>query len=310
MGTQVTSDAAQSRPAPSLRSDRVPLGIAFMMGATLLFAISQALSKLEVANYSFAEVLFFRAFGSLLICALLILPRGGLAVFRTQRFGAHAARNALQTGSQSLMLIALSMMPLAGVVAINFSAPLFAAVLAAIWLREKIGTARAVALVVGFFGVLLVASPGASSFSVGAIFAIANAVTYGSVMTVVRGMSATESVETLTMHQMVFLTVFFALALPIFGFAWPANSTDWLILLGNGVLNGIGQYWWTRALSLAPPAALGPYYYFLLVWAMILGFLMWGDIPTLTLIAGSVIVVGSGLFLLWHESGKKPLPAD
>ena len=157
---------------------------------------------------------------------------------------------------------------------------------------------------------LLVASPGASSFSVGAIFAIANAVTYGSVMTVVRGMSATESVETLTMHQMVFLTVFFALALPIFGFAWPANSTDWLILLGNGVLNGIGQYWWTRALSLAPPAALGPYYYFLLVWAMILGFLMWGDIPTLTLIAGSAIVVGSGLFLLWHESGKKPLPAD
>jgi drug/metabolite transporter (DMT)-like permease len=80
--------------------------------------------------------------------------------------------------------------------------------------------------------------------------------------------------------------------------------------LANGILNGIGQYWWTRALSLAPPAALGPYYYFLLVWAMILGFLMWGDVPTLMLIAGSVIVVGSGLFLLWHESGKKPLPVD
>jgi drug/metabolite transporter (DMT)-like permease len=80
--------------------------------------------------------------------------------------------------------------------------------------------------------------------------------------------------------------------------------------LANGILNGIGQYWWTRALSLAPPAALGPYYYFLLVWAMILGFLMWGDVPTLMLIAGSAIVVGSGLFLLWHESGKKPLPVD
>jgi drug/metabolite transporter (DMT)-like permease len=293
-----------------LRRDRIPLGIAFMMGATLLFAICQALSKWEVASYSFAEVLFFRAFGSLIICSILILPRRGLGVFHTQRLGAHAARNALQTTSQSLMLIALSMMPLAGAVAINFSSPLFAAVLAAIFLREKIGGARAVALVVGFLGVLLVASPGASSFNIGAIFAIANAAAYGSLMTMVRGMSATESAETLTMYQMVFLTAFFALALPIFGFATPKTGTDWLILFANGILNGIGQYWWTRALSLAPPAALGPYYYFLLVWAMILGFLMWGDVPTLMLIAGSAIVVGSGLFLLWHESGKKPLPAD
>lgn len=310
MEAQVTSQAARSRPAPSLRRDRIPLGIAFMMGATLLFAICQALSKWEVASYSFAEVLFFRAFGSLIICSILILPRRGLGVFHTQRLGAHAARNALQTTSQSLMLIALSMMPLAGAVAINFSSPLFAAVLAAICLREKIGGARAVALVVGFLGVLLVASPGASSFNMGAIFAIANAVAYGSVMTMVRGMSATESAETLTMHQMVFLTALFALALPIFGFATPKTDTDWLILFANGILNGVGQYWWTRALSLAPPAALGPYYYFLLVWAMILGFLMWGDVPTLMLIAGSAIVVGSGLFLLWHESGKKALPAD
>jgi drug/metabolite transporter (DMT)-like permease len=61
---------------------------------------------------------------------------------------------------------------------------------------------------------------------------------------------------------------------------------------------------------MSPPAALGPYYYFSLVCAMILGFLFWGDVPTLTLVAGSAIVVGSGLFLLWHESGRKLVPAD
>jgi drug/metabolite transporter (DMT)-like permease len=77
-----------------------------------------------------------------------------------------------------------------------------------------------------------------------------------------------------------------------------------------GVLNGFGQYWWTRALSLAPPSAVGPFYYFSLVWAIVLGYLFWGDIPTLTLLAGSGIVVGSGLFLLWRESGKRALPAD
>ena len=81
-------------------------------------------------------------------------------------------------------------------------------------------------------------------------------------------------------------------------------------MIGAGVLNGFGQYWWTRSLSFAPPAAVGPFYYFSLVWAMVLGFVFWGDMPTLALLAGSAIVVGSGLFLLWHESGKKPLPAD
>jgi drug/metabolite transporter (DMT)-like permease len=307
MGTPATSDTGESRA--TARRDRVPLGIAFMIGATLLFAASQALSKWQVETYSFAEVLLFRALGSLVICALLILPRRGFAVFRTRRLGAHAARNALQTTSQSLMLVALSMMPLAGVIAINFSAPLFATLLAAVWLHERIGPARGLALVVGFFGVLLVASPDASSFNIGIAFALANAVSYGSVTTVVRGLSATESAETLTMYQMVFLTLFFAIATAIFGFAWP-TGVDWTVLLGNGAINGIGQYWWTRALSLAPPAALGPYYYFSLVWAIILGFLFWGDVPTLTLVAGSAIVVGSGLFLLWHESGRKLVPAD
>ena len=63
-------------------------------------------------------------------------------------------------------------------------------------------------------------------------------------------------------------------------------------MLGNGVINAVGQYWWTRALSLAPPSAVGPFYYFMLVWSAALGFVFWGDMPTLALFAGSAIVVG------------------
>jgi drug/metabolite transporter (DMT)-like permease len=289
------------------RSDHVPLGILYMLGATLMFAASAALTKWQVASYSFAEVLFFRGFGSLAVCSALILPRTGLAVFRTRRLRGHVTRNAAQGMAQSFIVIALSLMPLASVMAINFSAPLFAALFAAIWLHEKVGRARGLALVVGFLGVLLVASPGADSFRIGAIFAIANAVTYGSVTAAVRGMTTTESAETLTMYQMVLLTAFFALALPFFGFAWPDNH-DLTALLVNGVFNGVGQYLWTRSLTLAPPAAVGPFYYFSLVWAMVLGFLFWGDVPSLALLAGSAVVVGSGLFLLWHESGRKVPP--
>lgn len=302
----MSTDQRTQRTLPA-RSDRVPLGILLMLGATVTFAASQALSKWQVESYPVAEVLFFRAFFSLLVCAVLILPWHGLGVFRTRRLGAHVGRNFTQTVAQVCILIALSLMPIASAVAINFSTPLFATLFAAIWLKEKVGLARAFALIAGFFGVLIVASPGADTFRIGALYAVANAVLYGSVTTAVRGMSATESPETLTMYQMVFLSLFFGLALPVFGFVWPSTTTDWLGLVLNGVINGVGQYWWTRSLAMAPPSAVGPFYYFTLVWAMLLGFVFWGDIPTLALLAGSAVVVGSGLFLLWHESGRKPV---
>lgn len=296
------------RPALSLRADRVPLGILYMLGATVMFAVSSGLAKWQVETYSFVEVLFFRASASLVVCAVLILPRTGLAAFRTRRLRDHAGRSATQATAQSLIIIAFGLMPLAGAVAINFASPLFATLFAAIWLKEKVGLARAAALAAGFLGVVLVAAPGAESFRIGALFALGNAVLFGSVTAAVRGMTQTESTETLTLYQMLFMTIFFGLALPFF-FTMP-SAYDALFLVANGAINAVGQYWWTRSLSLAPPAAVGPFYYFSLVWAIIIGFLYWGDLPTLALLAGSAIVVGSGLFLLWHESGKKPLPAE
>src|SRR5665647_2506986 len=241
----------------------------YMLGATVMFAISSALAKWQVANYSFVEVLFFRAAASLVVVAAIILPRTGWIVFRTKRLLDHAGRSATQATAQSLIIIAFGLMPLAGAVAINFASPLFATLFAALWLKEKVGLARAAALVAGFVGVLLVAAPGADSFRLGALFALGNAVLFGSVTAAVRGMTVTESAETLTLYQMVFLAIFFAVAMPIFGFSWP-TGLDLTVMLVNGLFNALGQYWWTRSLSFAPPAAVGPFYYFSLVWAMVL----------------------------------------
>ena len=292
---------------PSLnpsRSDRVPLGILYMLGATVMFAVSSALSKWQVGKYSFDEVLFFRAIASLATVAAIVLPRTGISVFRTKRLTDHFGRSVTQPVAQSCIIVAFGLMPLGGAIAINFSSPLFATLLAAFWLKERIGLARGGAMLVGFFGVLLVAAPGADTFRIGALFALANAVLYGSVTAAVRGMTITESAETLTMYQMVFLALFFALGLPIFGFIWPTNQ-DATAMLANGVINAVGQYWWTRSLTMAPPAAIGPFYYFSLVWALLLGLVFWGEVPTMPLIAGSAVVVGSGLFLIWHESRRR-----
>jgi drug/metabolite transporter (DMT)-like permease len=290
------------------RIDHVPLGVLFMLGASVMFAVSSGIAKWQVSLYPFVEVLWFRAIGSLAICLVLILPRSGFTVFRTKRLRDHAGRSVTQAVAQCCLVIAFLLMPLAGAVAINFSAPLFATLFAAIWLKEKVGLARAAALAAGFLGVLLVAAPGADSFRIGALFALGNAVLFGSVTAAVRGMTITESAETLTVYQVVFLAIFFTIALPFF-FVAPTPA-DAGAMLANGVINGLGQYWWTRSLSLAPPSAVGPFYYFMLVWSIIIGFLFWGDVPTIALLAGSAIVVASGLFLLWHESGKKRMVAE
>ena len=288
------------RPA---RQERIPLGIAFMLGASVLFAVSSAVSKWLVATYPIGEVLFTRALGGLLFASLLILPRMGLAVFRTHHLHQHAMRSVSQSMSQTFILIAFSLMPLASAVAINFSAPLFATLASILLFKERVGRARWAALIVGFGGVLLVTQPGVGAFQIGSLFALANAVLYGTVTAGVRGMTATESTETLTMYQMVMLAGVFALLLP-FGMVTP-SWTDALALGLNGIGNGIGQYWWTRALHLAPTSAVAPFNYFSLVWAMMLGFAVWGDVPTASLLLGSAIVVASGLALYWRELKRR-----
>jgi drug/metabolite transporter (DMT)-like permease len=285
------------------RREHVPLGILYMVGATIVFSGSSAASKWLVATYPVGEVLFTRTAIALAACALFILPRTGLAPFRTRRLSHHVMRSVSQGFSQTFLLIAFSLMPLAGAIAINFSAPLFATLVSALLLKETVGLARWSALLVGFCGVLIVANPGTETFQIGALFALANAVLYGSVTAAVRGMTATESAETLTLYQLTLLTLFFSLMLPL-GWITPTPAdAAWIAF--NGIANAAGQYWWTRALHLAPASAVAPFYYLALIWASILGFAIWGEVPTIPLIVGSAVVVASGMFLLWRESSAR-----
>jgi len=283
--------------------DNVPLGILWMVAATVLLALAAAIAKWQAAIYPVGEIMFFRSLSGLIFCALIVLPVSGFAVFSTGRPGAHMARGLSQAVSQTFTVIAVSLMPLAGAVAISFSAPLWAALLSILWLKERAGAVRWCVLLTGFSGVLIVTHPGADAFQIGALFALANAVMYGSVTVAVRGMTATESPNTLLMWQMTTMAVCHSFLL-LFGFKWP-TAADAVMLAVGGVANAAAQYAWTRALLLAPASAVSPFYYLMLVWAMVFGFIIWGDVPTLGLAIGSAIVVASGLFLLWHESQRR-----
>src|SRR5580704_1827271 len=219
----------------AMAKDDVPRGIMAMIGASLLFAISSAIAKSQVATYPLGEVMALRSLSSFFVCAAVILPVTGLSVFATPRPRDHLARGLSQAISQTFTIIAFSLMPLAGAIAINFSAPLWTALLSIIWLKERAGPARWTALLSGFFGVLIVANPGSDSLTIGALFALGNAVMFATVTVAVRGMTKTESANTLLMWQMVTLAIFHSTLLG-FGFRWPSLA-DAAMLMVSGAAN-------------------------------------------------------------------------
>jgi len=299
-GPTLTAAGGIDRKQGKTRSDDVPRGIVCMVIATILFSGASAASKWLVGVYPVGEVLCLRSFASLIAGAAMILPVSGLSAFATHRPRDHLARGLSQAISQFCLLFAFSLMPLAGAVAINFSAPLFAALVSIIWLKERAGFARGAALVIGFVGVLIVTNPGRNSLTLGALFALTNAVMYGTVTVTVRGMTRTESANTLVIWQLAVLAFFHSFLL-LFGWRSP-SVIDAAMLFGTGFTNAIGQWFWTKALHLAPAPAVTPFYYLMLVWALMFGFFIWGDIPSASLLVGSAIVVMTGLFLFLREA--------
>src|SRR5271167_2141799 len=282
------------------RTEDVPRGIVMMIVATFLFAGASAASKWLVGVYPVGEVLFLRSLSSFMAGAVVILPVSGLSVYATHRPRDHILRGLSQTISQAALLIAFSLMALAGAVAINFSAPLFAAVISIVWLKEPAGFVRGAALLIGFVGVLIVTNPGANSLTLGALFALINAVMYGTDNVAVRGMARTESANTLVMWQLSVLAFFHSFLL-FFGWHWP-TPLHAAMLFGTGFTNALGQWFWTKSLHLAPAPAVTPFYYLMLVWALVFGFLIWGEVPSSALLIGSAIVVATGLFLFLREA--------
>jgi len=308
--TAAGAPIAREKPAPAIgRREDVPRAIVLMVLTTILFAGASAASKWLVGLYPVGEVLFLRSLSSLIAGAVMILPVSGLSAFATKRPRDHFLRSLSQAISQLSLLLAFSLMPLAGVVAINFSSPLFAALVSIVWLKERAGLARWAALLTGFVGVLIVTDPGANSLTLGALFALINAIMYGSVTVAVRGMTRSESANTLVIWQLSVLAVLHAFLL-FFGWRWPTPLAA-VMLFGTGFTNAIGQWLWTRSLHLAPAAAVTPFYYLMLVWSLVIGFLVWGDVPSVSLLIGSAIVVLTGLFLFLREARlqRRPPPS-
>lgn len=295
-----------------LRHD-IRRGALCMLAAHALFTAMGAIVKHLADHIPVIELMFFRSVFALPV-VLLICARSGGATLRTRRFGGHALRACTGIAAQTLGFYALGVLPLAEQVALGYTQPLFVTILAIPFLGEQVGLHRWSAVLLGFCGVLLIAAGQGVEMGVGSgaaspalLLGIAAGVAQGmfSALTtlLVRQLSATESSSTITLWQSLLMGAYSLVLLP---FVWVTPGwVDLGLLIMIGLVGGTAQWLLTEAWASAQVSAVAPYSYSALLWSMALGWIVFGDLPGLAMLAGSGLIVVAGLYILHRELVRK-----
>jgi drug/metabolite transporter (DMT)-like permease len=285
------------------RADNSARGVLLMSFAAFLWVLHDAISKWLVEDYSIYQVLLVRTLFSLLPIAIVVRREGGYPRLRGSRVWVCLGRGCLAVASFSLFLAALPEMALAEVFAIVMSAPLLISALSALLLKERVGPRRWIAVLVGFSAVLVMVRPGGNLAAAGALYVLASVVVYSLAMILTRRLGSTESAGAMTFYSaLVFLGVG-VIAAP---FTWkPPGATAMLLMAATGVLAGSAQYCMTEAFRIAPPSVVAPFEYTSLIWAMLLGFIVWDDVPGALVLASAGVVIVSGIYVLHDEVAER-----
>ena len=247
------------------------------------------------------EIVFFRNAFAFVPVLIYVSRTSGFAVLKTRRPLGHLTRSVVGLVGMVCGFTAVSLLPLTQSTALNFSSPLFMTALSALILREPVGRHRWAAVAIGFVGVLIMVHPDPRHFAgVGVIFALVSAVGAAGAMIAIREIGRTEPGPTIVFY---FTLAGAALGLASLPFGWRIPDLATLgLLVGAGLLGGVGQLLLTEALRRAPVAVVAPFDYTQLVWASILGFLVWGETPQALTLAGAVVVAASGVYILYRET--------
>lgn len=275
------------------------LGILIMCAGVLCLALGDAVSKWLGATYDPIQIIFFRTLISLPLIALLARLNGGWAALRTRRPGVHLLRGLIFAGTMFCFVTGLTLLPLAETTAIAFAAPLFVTLLSGPLLKERVEAVPFAASLVGFAGVLIVVRPGASGFQWGALIVVGAAVCYALMMITARRYGGKERLWAMVFYATLVPLVVSALLLP--GVWRTPQGIHWLGFLCSGVL-GVGAVSFiTLAFRYAPAALAAPFDYTAMVWAVLLGWWLWGEVPDLWVFVGAGVIIASGVAIALHE---------
>jgi drug/metabolite transporter (DMT)-like permease len=283
-------------------------GIALKICATFVFVVMGVLVKALGETIPTGQLVFARSFFAFLPLAVFLAWRGELRdAFRVTRPGLHALRVAAGASGMLLGFAALAYLPLTEQVAIGYAMPIFTVVFAVVLLREVVRVYRWTAVGIGLFGVGLIlwphllslASRGADATSIGAMLAFAAAIVSAVATICVRLLTLTESVGSIILYFTIGTTLVGLATLP---FGWVApGPLEIAGLVAVGVLGGLGQILHTMAYRHGDASLIAPFEYASLLWATLLGFLFFRDVPAWNVIVGALIVIAAGVFVILRE---------
>jgi drug/metabolite transporter (DMT)-like permease len=285
--------------APDTPRSRL-LGIGLVSLTFFCFALLDAGAKWLVASLPVAVVVFLRFFTHVVFTTLLLAPRHGRALLRTRRPALQLLRAAFLPVMTGLNFWALQHLQLAETGSIQFSVPILVALFAAPLLRERLDAGRWSAIVAGFVGVLVILRPGTEGFHPALLVAFANAVLYALFNLLTRHLAAYDTAETTQFYAGIVATL---AAAPFALLAWqaPASWREWTVAAAIGISGGLGHYFLALAHRHAPASVLAPFLYQQILWMVLFGYLVFGDIPQAPVVAGAAIVIASGAYLLARE---------
>jgi drug/metabolite transporter (DMT)-like permease len=287
-------------PAPA------PLvGIALMCLAVMSFALTDTTAKWLSAHINVLIVVWARYVIHFALSLVVFNPWTVPGLMRTQRPGLQIVRSALLFATTALNFTSLQFLQLDQTVSIMFSIPFFVALFAGPLLGERVGLERWLAIIVGFAGILLVVRPGAGGIHPAAILSLVAAATYALYSITTRMLARTDASKTTLFYTALVGSVVASIPLP---FVWETPRDPVVIgaMLGLGAVAGAGHFVLILAHARAPAATLAPYIYTQILSMIALGWLVFGQVPSLWTLAGAAIVIASGAYLLVRDAQMRP----
>lgn len=298
---KVTKGAARNAAARTpLPANARLIGIALMCGATVFFTGIDTSAKYLNQYMDTVQVVWARYLGAFLVGCLFVNPISVPGLTRTMRPWLQLGRSVLLLLSTILNVFALRYLQLDETMSILFATPLLVALLSIPILGETIGPRRWAAIIVGFIGILIITRPGLGHMHPAAFLTVVGTFCFALYNISTRILSETDSSGTTLFYSNLFGAVVMSLAVP-FVWTWPKDLFQIGILVLMGACGAIGHYLLILAHRLAPASILAPFIYTQLIWVTVSGYLVFGDLPNHWTLVGAIIVVASGLYLLYRE---------
>ncbi|WP_170984508.1 DMT family transporter [Rhodoligotrophos defluvii] len=273
--------------------------ILFALAAIFCLCTLDVLVKWLAARYSIPQIIFLRYIGGLCLALAVAHGSGGFGQFRTRRLSGHLTRAVFNLITMLLFYYALRALPLADAVAIAFAAPLFMTLLSIGLLGERVGIYRWSALLVGMVGVVIIMRPGDAGFGLGGLAALASAFFYALTQISARQLSNSESSATILFYYSILVLLVSAALMPWY---WQMPSlTDWGLFVLLALFGSVGQLFLNQACRYGEVSMIAPVEYTGLFWAVLFGFLVWGDIPSWSVILGAVVIILSTFYITRRE---------